>query len=557
MPHFHHLSLKRVRRFLVPVLCCLVAPSFFFTPAECFAAHPDWQAAAFESDTEDGAFQRALIAIKENRLDAALEELTAAEREHPADARVRSFRGIVLVRVGRNSEAADEYREAIRIDPRMADAYRNLGFLEWNEHRLDAAREALQRAVELSPDDAFAHYYLGRVQLDARVYDKAFAELKRSGVEWPAEPEFLIAAAAGYLALGEQSEAQRTALRLATLPLSAAQSVHTASLLLLVHENAAAIHLFRKLTDAMGRKQPAWAQFDLGLVYLLAGDYRAAVDQVYLLTDASRRTRLDTNEAVAAWSLLGIAYARQGAAEPAVNPLRRAAALAPGHEEHWLNLTRELMELGRYADAISTTREGLVANPTSYALNLRLGAANISAHHYPEAEKVFRELVAAGDPLPTSYIGLAQILLRTNRAGEAVSELTDAREKLGPNFLISYFQGLSLDCIGERLEAISAFQEALQLNPNSTEGHLGLGKTELALGHTNNAIGELEEAVRLSPKDVQAHRLLTQAYYRAGDAKGAAKSAETNAERPPAVEGDLLGDFLLPQWQEPPEQTKP
>ena len=538
-------------RFLVPVVCSFIAALFFSIPAECLLAHPGAQNSAYNSAGPDDAFQRALIALKENRLDAALEELTTAEREHPADARIRNFRGIVLVRSGRSSEAAAEYKEAIRLDPRMEDAYRNLGFLEWTEHRLDSAREALERAVELSPDDAFAHYYLGRVQLDAQRYEQAFLELKRSGVEWPSDPEFLIAAATGYLSLGQHDEARKTLLRLATLSLSTAESMHVASLLLVVHENDTAIHLIRKLNDPNARDHAPWTQFDLGLAYLLAGNYKAAVDQGHLITDVPRSV-----EAAPAWSLIGIAYARLGEVEPAVNALRRAAALAPGQEEHWLNLTHELMELSRYADAISATHEGLVSNPRSYALHLRLGAANLSARHYDEAERVFRDLVAAGDPLPTSYIGLAQVLLRTDRAEEAVTELAAARQKLGPNFLISYFQGLSLDRAGKRLEAISAFQDALQLNPGSAEAHLGLGKTELALGRASDATAELEEALRLSPDNVQARRLLTQAYHKAGDAKGAAKSAGSTAEAPPAAEVDLLGDFLLPQWQAPPEHAK-
>src|ERR1700676_3278620 len=96
----------------------------------------------------------------------ALAKLTEAKRENPEDARIRNFRGIVLVRLGKNEEAAAEYREAIRLDPQMEDAFRNLGFLKWNEHELLSAREALDRAVQLTPNDSFAHYYLGRVLLD-------------------------------------------------------------------------------------------------------------------------------------------------------------------------------------------------------------------------------------------------------------------------------------------------------------------------------------------------------------------------------------------------------
>src|ERR1700688_811208 len=119
------------------------------------------------------AFQRGLTALQENRLKDALAEFTAAEREYPDNARIRNFRGILLAQMGKNAEAAAEYQEAIRLDPLLEDAYRNLGFLRWMEHQLASARESLQQAVKLSPDDSFAHYYLGRVELDAQQYELA------------------------------------------------------------------------------------------------------------------------------------------------------------------------------------------------------------------------------------------------------------------------------------------------------------------------------------------------------------------------------------------------
>jgi len=214
------------------------------------------------------------------------------------------------------------------------------------------------------------------------------------------------------------------------------------------------------------------------------------------------------------------------------------------------------MELSRFAEAISAVQDGLRATPKSYALHLRLGAADLAAGHYQEAETVFRDLVVAGDPLPTSYIGLAQVLLRMGRAEEAASELSAAEQKLGAMFLLSYFRGLSLDRAGKRGEAIPAFQEAIRLNPGSAEAHLEMGKTELSVGRVKDAITELEEALHLSPGNVQARRLLSQAYRRAGDAERAARYAETSAEAPPATEGDLLGDFVLPDWQMPAESKR-
>jgi tetratricopeptide (TPR) repeat protein len=337
------------------------------------------------------------------------------------------------------------------------------------------------------------------------------------------------------------------------VPLTEAQSVQVASLLLSVHEKDPAISLIQKLSKGNSPAQAMWAQFDLALAYFFSENYEKAVEQALIYAQAEGTAAPKSPEQAQAWSLIGIAYAHLKQDEGSVNAFRQAATLAPDDEAHWLNLTRELMELNRYSEAITAVQSGLAANPESYALHLRLGAAYLAAGRYREAESVFRDLVSAGDPLPTGYVGLAQVLLRTGRADEAAAVLDDAEKKLGPAFLISYFRGLALDRAGKPSEARAAFQQAIHLNPNSAEAHLHLGKTEFALSNVNEAIADLHEALRLDPGSTQAKRLLSQAYRRAGDAKNAAKFAEASTEAPGVPAGDLLGDFFVPQWQTPPE----
>ncbi len=526
---------------------------FFFPPHAGRVFASSLGSSAYQQSGQTDAFQRGLAALQDNRVEDALEAFSIAELEHPDDPRVRNFRGIVLARLGQNAQAAAEYHESIRLDPRMEDAYRNLGFLKWTEHQLEPAREALERAVELSPGDSFAHYYLGRVQLEAQRYVQAIQELEISRVPLPADAGFSIQVATGYVALGRTEDARKSLDHLVTLPLSDAQSIQVASLLLAVHQSDAAINLMQQLNKLPSPPKAAWRQFNLALAYLLAGNYEKAVEQAHAYTESLRLEASESTESAQVWTLIGIACAHLSQGERSVNALRQAATLAPGEEEHWLNLTRELMELSRFSEAISAVQDGLAANPKSYALHLRLGAAHLAAGHYAEAESVFRDLVAAGDPLPTGYIGLAQVLLRTGRAVEAASELANAGQKLGPNFLISYFRGLALDRAAKPLEAMMAFQEAVRLNSNNAEVHLSLGKTELTLGRVSDAIAELQEALRLSPGNPQAKRLLSRAYRRAGDSKSAAKFADASADAPLVPEGDLLGDFFIPKWQDPPE----
>ncbi len=280
--------MKLKHRFLCFVSCLLATGLFLPPTSHCNSTNNQQLTHNQDSIGRGESFKRGLSALKENRLEAALVELSAAEHEEPNDPRVHNFRGIVLARLGQSTEAAAEYQEAIRLDPLMEDAYRNLGYLEWTEHNLGRAREALVRAVGLSPKDSFAHYYLGRVQLDGQVYAEAFRELELSGVPWPAEPGFLIEAAEGYLALGRQEEARKTLHQLASLPLLDAQSVRVASLLLAVHENDSAIGLLRDLSNRQAAAFAPWAQFDLALTYLLAGRYQEAADHAQHVITALR-----------------------------------------------------------------------------------------------------------------------------------------------------------------------------------------------------------------------------------------------------------------------------
>jgi len=548
--------MNRLFHFLLRILSGYLAILIFVCNADSLFGNSLGEPAPRQLTQRD-SFQRGLAALQENRMEDALAELTKAQREHPEDARILNFRGIVLVRLGKNKEAAGEYREAIRLDPQMEDAYRNLGFLKWHERELESAREALDRAVQLSPSDSFARYYLGRVLLDEQLYAQAIREIESSNVPLPADTSFSIQLATAHIALGNQDQARKLLEQLATVPLDDRQSIHVASLFLALRESDSTIQIVQKLSTAPSTPENLWRQFDLALAYLLTGNYGKAIAQADFYQHAQTRGDANAHESAEAWTVLGIAAADLKQNDRSLNAFHKAAALAPGNEENWLNLTRELMELTRYSEAISAVQDGLAANPKSYALHLRLGAAQLAAGHYAEAEKVFRDLVAAGDPLPTGYVGLAQVLLRTGRAEEASDELANAQQKLGPNFLISYFRGLAFDRGGKREEAITAFQDALKLDPNNAEAHLSLGKTEMSLGRLDAAITELQEALRLSPNNGQARRLLSQAYARAGDKEHALAFAATSANAHENVEADLLGDFFVPQWQMPPEIKNP
>jgi tetratricopeptide (TPR) repeat protein len=67
----------------------------------------------------------------------------------------------VLLQEDQRSVAQALFRRALSIDPEYAVAHRELGWLLHKDENLEEAGMHLRKAIELDPDDAWAHIYLG------------------------------------------------------------------------------------------------------------------------------------------------------------------------------------------------------------------------------------------------------------------------------------------------------------------------------------------------------------------------------------------------------------
>lgn len=489
-------------------------------------------------------FQRGLSALAKNRLGEALAEFTLAEKDLPGDARIHNFRGIALMRLGRTGEAEKEYREAIRLDSRLADPYRNLGFLLWMGHHLTQARQLFSAALRIEPGDAYTLFDLAEIELQQGSYREALAHLNQSGLPWPQDAGFLLRLAMAELSLGHQASALTIARTIEHIRLPNAQSVSFGTLLIALHRDTDALALFRRMEAE--NHGAAWTEFNLARVEEVTGNHREAARHALALASHGGGWP--------AWSLAGIAEAGLGDREGSITALRRAAELDPHDEKRWLDLTRELMENQQYQQAAEAAQRGLHFNPSSYALHLRLGAAYLNGGRYPQAEQVFRDLVARNDPLPASAIGLAQVLLRTGRARAAVDLLSQTQKRIGDDFLVAYFRGISLERAGEPQQAVPAFEDALRFNPANAEARRWLGDVELQAHHPHAAIGQLTQCLRLNPSDRQARLLLSRAYWVARNRKAAANVAcdPKSLPLPAAAPQAESRAFSYPGWQLPP-----
>jgi FkbM family methyltransferase len=112
-----------------------------------------------------------------------------AGRPEPDSAAARNDLGIALANQGRLDEAADAFRQALRLQPDYPDAHNNLGIVLVLQDRLDEAVASYQQALRLKPNYPEAHNNLGTMLARQGRLDEAVASYQEALRLQPADPE--------------------------------------------------------------------------------------------------------------------------------------------------------------------------------------------------------------------------------------------------------------------------------------------------------------------------------------------------------------------------------
>ena len=88
--------------------------------------------------------------------------------------------GNIYYELSRFKEAEISYNKAIEINPNLAEAHYNLGILLTDLKRYDEAEKEYREAIRINPNDAEAHYNLGILLTDLKRYTKAEKEYREA-----------------------------------------------------------------------------------------------------------------------------------------------------------------------------------------------------------------------------------------------------------------------------------------------------------------------------------------------------------------------------------------
>ena len=128
---------------------------------------------------------------------------------------------------------------------------------------------------------------------------------------------------------------------------------------------------------------------------------------------------------------------------------------------------------------------------------------------YEAAASAFRDLLVARPDDPDVLCELANSLMSSGKAEEAIRHAERALDQPGVNVAFcSMILGSALDAQGDLKKGEKAFRKGLNASPDAAMLHFNLGVNQSQQKRPAEAIGEFQEAVRLKPSLASGWRAL-------------------------------------------------
>ena len=310
----------------------------------------------------DARLAEALTSLHSGRPDLAFAQLSQITTTDPVNAEAYSLLATACVRTQRLAEAQRAIQRAIELTPENADFYLTAANIEQDLGNLEASADLLRQALRLRPGFAQAHNNLGIVLSDlGRIEDasNAFSEAIRLNPQYARAHANL---AAAQLRLLQLVDALQSAQRALTLQPQNAEAHHLvgAALKLLGETDAAEVAFGHAL-----RLRPNFVESSLLLASLLGQQKRQE--------DAERITRnaLALSPARAdLWSMLGDLVNDRDDLAGALEAYQRSLELRPNHLKTTIRAALLLPN-------IYMSEAHLIASRERYALGVEYLLANV------------------------------------------------------------------------------------------------------------------------------------------------------------------------------------
>jgi hypothetical protein len=126
---------------------------------------------------------------------------------------------------------------------------------------------------------------------------------------------------------------------------------------------------------------------------------------------------------------------------------------------------------------------------------------------WSDPEKLFADAAAQSTHNPRPYLNLTEVLVHKNRCEAAIPPLRRAEHLLPGSYPVQVAWGWTLQCLGQREQAMQRLQSAARIHPNSRV-YEWIGLLYGEMNRSEDAGQALHKAVDLDPESVSAHKAL-------------------------------------------------
>jgi tetratricopeptide (TPR) repeat protein len=459
----------------------------------------------------------------------ALSFFDLALRSAPADARLMGqeavyfYKGSAHFSLHQFPQALTALQEAVRINPDLYAARRNLAVAYSVNCDTAAALREVDEALRLKPDSNDTYYFRGLLLMARSRWDEAAAALARAAELSPDDPAVQAALGQTYQEIGRPDEAAAAFQKATALSEAALKEPEKADDPQAIAGHADALWSGGQLEEAVAEYQRAiklgvdgrsplrpdrlaWLYRSLGRAYWELerwAEMAEAYNQAMALSPG-----LYSDQAALAQAYRGLKQPDQ-----AVAAYRQALALLPCDANTHDLLADLYRELGRADEALAEYRLAAQYDPDDFTAWHAIGTILEEQGKAEEARAAYEKAVAAArdhlarnphDATTASMLGLMYLLL--GDTAQAVSTLQQA-VALRPNADNHYALGNAYYEAREYEKALAEYQAALAADPGHVASAGRLGDTYDKLGRTDEAIAAYRQALALK-EDADVHAYL-------------------------------------------------
>lgn len=219
---------------------------------------------------------------------------------------------------------------------------------------------------------------------------------------------------------------------------------------------------------------------------------------------------------------------------PAIVFLLQAAAASDPYERGM-----KALEDKRFGEAVTLLEQAAKADPKSHFAHFHLAYALSMQEQDEQAIASYKKALELKPDLPPAQLNIGLLLLRRNRAAEALPYLEPIAEG-GTLNRLAFAE--ALEASGNAARAEEQYRKAIEKDPKSAAAEAGLGRALAKQGKIADAAPHYQKAAELDPSHAGAMLELASAHEQAKQFKEAIAIYERFPDNPTAREraGELL-----------------